>query len=642
MKYGLVKDIALCVAFLFLMWAPLGRWILDKLGKRKLPTCLALSISLGMGAWGLLVLILGVVSSLYVPVLLTGAVLILVLIRPLRRSKQRPPERMWQAGSGLPSRRVFVTLLWIVASTHILIVVTSALAPEVAFDALNVYLPFARNAASLHRLEFAPNNWNSSMPMLPVMSYVMAFLFSGQTLAKLFNTSSYLLCGTLVYFYVSRRWSPLHGSTAALLFWSSPLALYEATTALIDLPLALYSTVAVFSLLAWTRGGERSMLWVSAIALGLALGCKYQAAFWIAPFALVLIWESLTVRKSGYRELIRTLTIYLLITGILFLPWLVRAWYYTGNPVFPLANWFFKSVYFTPAMEDAAMAAYRLEGVGRGWSALLTLPWTVSFHPGPFRGTLGAVFLLGLIMALLRRRLSDVRYGFLLVCAFFYEWALTLQEIRYLLPLAPVLAALTAFGILGDPSGFQAEQKSSETRRFETFVAVAGLLVVLSAAALSFPSVYPRWTKEWTYWHSYQPPFRYLLGWQSAQDYLRRDVPSIEVYDFVNEKLTQQDRILLLNDASQFYSHVPTLYSYTVEGESILLQESEEGLLRKLRDSHITHVLLNYYGIRPLPGVAPRQGVLFFLDPEFQRKHLATVFSSNNVVLYRVAGIQAR
>jgi hypothetical protein len=546
---------------------------------------------------------------------------------------------MPQQGTWLPAQRVFIASLWIVACVHILVVVASALAPETAFDALNVYLPFARNAASRHRMEFAPNNWNSSMPMLPVMSYVTAFLFSGQTLAKLFNTSSFLLCGALIYSYVSCRWSPLHGSTAALLFWSSPLALYEATTALIDLPLALYSAVAAFSLLAWTRCGERSMLWLSAVALGLALGCKYQAAFWIAPFVLVVIWESLKVRKCGYRELFRILSIYTLIIGTLFLPWLVRAWYYTGNPVFPLANWIFKSAYFTPAMEDAAMAAYRLEGVGRGWQALLVLPWTVSFSPSPFRGTLGVIFLPGLIMVLLRRQSSEVRYGLLLVGVFFYEWALTLQEIRYLLPLAPILAALTSFGILGDRSGFQIEQTGSKARRFETLVAVTGLLVALAAAALSFPSVYPRWTKGWTYWHSYQPPFRYLLGLQSAQDYLRRDVPSIEVYDFVNEKLTQQDRILLLNDASQFYSHVPTLYSYTVEGESILLQESEEGVLRKLRDSHITHVLLNYNGIRPLPGVAPRQGVFFFLDPEFQRKHLATVFSSNNVVLYRVTGI---
>ena len=637
MKYDLIKDIGLCAVFVFLAWAPSGRYIIDKLGSGKLPTCLALSVALGMGAWGLLVLILGVVSLLYLPVLLTVTILTLLFLRPHCRRKEGPHEQTWRSGSGVPAQGLHAILLWVLACGHILIVVTSALAPETAFDALNVYLPFARNAASLHRLEFAPNNWNSSMPMLPVMSYVTAFLLSGQTLAKLFNTSSYLLCGAFVYHYVSRRWSPLHGSTATLLFWSSPLALYEATTALIDLPLALYSTVAVFSLLAWTRGRERSMLWLSAIALGLALGCKYQAAFWILPFVLVITWESLKVRKCRYRELIGTLTIYVLITGILFLPWLVRAWYYTGNPVFPLANRFFKSAYFSPAMEDAAMAAYRLEGVGRGWQALLMLPWTVSLHPGPFRGTLGAVFLFGVIMALLRRRPSDVRYGLFLAGAFFYEWALTLQEIRYLLPLAPVLAALTAFGILGNRSGLQPEQASPRARRFDSLVAVAGLLMALSAAVLSFPSLYPRWTKEWTYWHSYQPPFRYLLGQQSAQDYLRRDVPSIEVYDFINEQLTQQDRILLLNDAAQFYSDVPTLYSYTVEGENILLQESEEGVLNKLRDSNITHVLLNYNGMRPLPGVAPRQGVFFFLNPEFQRKHLSIVFSRNNVVLYRVA-----
>ena len=97
-----------------------------------------------------------------------------------------------------------------------------------------------------------------------------------------------------------------------------------------------------------------------------------------------------------------------------------------------------------------------------------------------------------------------------------------------------------------------------------------------------------------------------------------------------------RDRILLLNDAAQFYARVPTLYSYTVEGEEILLQETSEGVLRKLKESGITHVLLNYNGVAPLPGVVPRRGVYFFMDPTFQEKHLETMYAKNNVVLYRL------
>ena len=466
------------------------------------------------------------------------------------------------------------------------------------------------------------------MPALPLMSYITAFLISGLPLAKLFNVVCYLASGGVTYWFARRWWSPLHGAAAALLVWSSPVALYEATTALVDLPLTLYSAVAVFSVLEWTRRQESSYLWLSAATLGLALGCKYHAALWFIPILFILAWHCLRGRAQTPRQFARLALAYSLIAAAVFLPWLVRTWYYTGNPVFPVANSFFASPYFTPAMEKAALAMYDNEGVGRSWQALAQLPWTVTFHPGPFRGNLGVLFLPGVVLALVRRKTPQIRFGLALAGAYFYLWALTLQEIRYLLPLAPLLSVLTSFGLLGN---------NPATAQSRPRLAYAGLVLILCASVMSFPSVYPLWTKEWTYWHSYQSPLSYLLGRETRQDFMRRDVPSVYVYDFINEKLAAPDRILLLNDASQFYSRVPTLYSYTVEGEEILLQETADGVVRKLKESGITHVLLNYNDIAPLPGVVPRQGVYFFLDRTFQEKHLRAIYSANNVVLYRLA-----
>jgi hypothetical protein len=231
-----------------------------------------------------------------------------------------------------------------------------------------------------------------------------------------------------------------------------------------------------------------------------------------------------------------------------------------------------------------------------------------------------------------------VRFGLILVLLHFYTWGLIAQQIRYLLPLVPLLAILSVFGILGDrPDPWRRRQPDAASfATLRSTWATLGLLVVLAAAVLSFPSLYPRWVKEWTYWHGYRPPWKYLFGKESAQDYIRPDLPAIDVYDFINEKLTPEDRVLLLNEASRFYSTVPTLYSFTVEGDGLLREETEEGVLRRLKASGITHVLLNYNGIAPIPGVSPRRGAYFFLDKEFQGKYLEAAFSKNNVVLYRV------
>lgn len=633
-----MKDLGLCAACALLLWAPLGRWILAKLGKDALPDDEPLSIGVGLGAWGCCILALGLAGLLYrISLLLLAAALYLILGLH-RRLLSRPIS-----DSSYKGKREFgiVTFVLIACSgACIALVLCSAPAPELAFDALNVHLPYARDAAAAHRAGFTPNNWSSVMPALPLMSYITAFLFSGLTLAKLFNVLCYVLCGAVVFGCVRRWWGMLRAFAAALLFWSAPVALYEATTALIDLPLTLYSGIAVLSLLEWTKSENRGWLWLSGIALGLAFGCKYHAAFWIGPFFLILLWDALIRRRMAFRECASLLSRYALIVALLFLPWLVRAWIYTGNPVFPVANWLFRSPLFPPSMEAAARAMYANEGVGTTLPELLKLPWTVTFHPGPFRGTLGILFLPGVVLALMRGRTRQLRYGMVASALYFVAWALTAQEIRYLLPLLPLLCVLTAAGILGEEqrAGDSAipGQTASEPSPKRRLLLCGGALVIGAASLTAFPPIYPLWVKEWTYWHSYQSPIPFFLGRQSAEDYLRRDVPSIYVYDFINSNLNPRDRILLLNDASQFYSRIPTLYSFTVEGEDLLHQTTEEGVLEKLRQSRITHVLLNYNGIEPLRGVAPRLGVYFFLDKSFQERHLEPIYSKNNVVLCRV------
>jgi hypothetical protein len=646
---GLARDLGLCAVFAFLLWGPLGRWILARTGGESLPDNASLSISLGMGAWGFAVLALGLAGLLYPLALLLLAAALFAACRLYKCFWSRTVP----AGRTLITRRSrkLIFLMTVMSGVFIALVLCSAPAPELAFDALNVHLPYARDAAALHRAGFAPNNWSSVMPALPLMTYITAFVLSGLTLAKLFNVLCYVLCGAVVFAFVRRRDGVLRASAAALLFWSAPIALYEATTALIDLPLALYSAIAILSLLEWTTGENRGWLWLSAIGLGLALGCKYHGAFWLLPVFLIILFETLFRRHMAFRKAVRLLSCYALIVGLLFLPWLVRAWLYSGNPVFPTANSLFRSPLFTPAMEAAARAMYANEGLGTSLPAILRLPWDVTFHPGPFRGSTGILFLPGVILALLRGRSPQTRYGLTIVLFYFLTWALTAQEIRYLLPLLPLLSFLAVRGFLGggraeastapdmamDQVGQQSQPEPAVLgSAFHRMGAYAGILVIIGGSLLSLPPLYPLWVRQWTYWHSYQSPIPYLLGRQSREEYLSRDVPSIYVYDFANRTLSSADRILLLNDASRFYSRIPTLYSFTVEGEVILHQTSEQAVLEKLRQFHITHVLLNFNGIAPLRGVAPRVGVYFFLDKSFQERYLDIVFSKNNVVLYKV------
>ncbi len=628
MRTQLAADITIWAAFALLLWLPLGRRLMRRLGFARAEAGLAVPVALGMGAWGLWILLLGVAGLLQRWLVLGSAAAIFLGLRLHRHFPAAGPRPQIP----FSSRTVLASLLWTLAALHMTIVFGSALAPETSFDALNVHLPYSRDAAGAGRIAFAPNNWSSSMPALPLMSYITAFLFSGATLAKLFNFLCYLACGGVVFRFASRWWGFTHGSAAALLFWSSPVALYEGTTALIDLPLALYSAVAVFSLLEWVRSGRRPFFLLSGASLGLALGCKYHAVFWLPAAAILILFRTLGRERRGLGAAVRLLAGYGLIGFVLFLPWMWRAWSYTGNPVFPAANGLFQSPYFPPSMVEAASAVYEREGIARTPLEFLALPLKVSFSPGPFNGTPGWIFLPALVLALVRPKDSVVRAALVPLACYFCAWAFTAQEIRYLLPLVPLLAVLAAKGLL--PAVERAEGEGIWGRAAR----IAGAAAIVAGAVLSFPPLYARSVTQWTYWHGWQSPARYLAGRQTAQEYLLRDVPSIHVYGYINAHLAPNDRVLLLNDSAQFYSRVPTLYSFTVEGEKLLHQESEAGVLGALRASRITHVLLNYHGMAPLPGVAERRGVYIFLDEGFRERNLEPVFSSNRVVLYRVRG----
>lgn len=625
----MVGDILVVCATALLLWAPVGRYLLGKAGLGRPDQGISLSIAFGMGVWGYVILFLGSLGLIHGWSLFAVAAVFLLLTGAYRRILPLGGP-MPVSGSIARMDKVFILAAAVISIAYVAIGTGSALAPELSFDALNVHLPYARDSVATHRAGFAANNWSSVMPALPLMTYITAFAWSGVTLAKLFNLLCYILTGGVVHWFARRQWGNTHAAAATLLFLSAPLAIYEATTALIDLPFALYSAISAFCLLEWTRSDDAPFLWLSAASLGFACGCKYHAAFWFLPVFLVLMWHCLRVKKIGFARAFSFSARYALIVVCLTLPWLARAWYFTGNPVFPLANGLFRSPYFPPAMDAAAKAMYANEGVGRSLQALVLLPWTVTAHPGPFRGTPGVLLLPGAILAILRLRTRQVRYALILAGLYFYSWAVTAQEIRYLLPIFPLLSVLAASGILGqDATGPQPAQGWLRLRSL-------AMPAILLASLTALPPIYTRWVHDWTYWHGYRSPVRFLAGKQTAQEYLSRDVPSIYVYDYVNANLRAADRVLLLNDSAQFYSHVPTLYSFTVEGERILQETTEEGVMRRLKESGISHVLLNYNGVAPLSGVEPRLGVYFFLSPGFQERHLGTVFSRNNVTLYRV------
>lgn len=150
--------------------------------------------------------------------------------------------------------------------------------------------------------------------------------------------------------------------SAALIWATLPQPLLQSSSTQNDLVVSAFFLTAIYGLLLGSRSGERGILLLSAVALGLALGTKTTAQMALPPFLLVaaLLWW-----RAGrpWRDARFWVAASLIAWGVLGLRVLVGNWFYFGSPFGP--RWFF--IDLSPqanlgltAAETLAKLAYQL------------------------------------------------------------------------------------------------------------------------------------------------------------------------------------------------------------------------------------------------------------------------------------------
>ncbi|MCP4415175.1 MAG: phospholipid carrier-dependent glycosyltransferase, partial [Chloroflexi bacterium] len=164
-----------------------------------------------------------------------------------------------------------------------------------------------------------------------------------------------------------------------LVLISMPMVLNLGAQAYNDLPLAFYQVAALAALLRWRQKEQTGWLILSGLLCGLAMGLKYTS--FITPLLLAgfVVWHYLQKGNQRLRRLkdfssavkkgLRPLLILTLSTTLVALPWYLKNWVFTGNPIYP----FLFGGHF---WDDFRAAAYAGTGTGIGFDpiALLRLP----------------------------------------------------------------------------------------------------------------------------------------------------------------------------------------------------------------------------------------------------------------------------
>ena len=247
-----------------------------------------------------------------------------------------------------------------------------------------------------------------------------------------------------------------------------------------DLVLGLFLGAAALVVVDWARapttvGGRAAAL---ALLGGGALGIKYTTPLYFAPLYLAMA-ALLAARQPGpgRGRALAWLGLAALAPALFAVPWLIKNHQVAGHALFPLLR-------LDPPPDGPAFAFNFTDnyGPGAGWKAALRTPWDLfvlgrEFDRRLFLGRLNPwplAALPGVVLALRSNRQAKVLAG--AVALGFVAWAGPLRRVVYLLPMWPLLAAVTAGGLAALVAAFQ-------DRLQPLAVGALALLLVMGAVA---------------------------------------------------------------------------------------------------------------------------------------------------------------
>jgi len=520
-----------------------------------------------------------------------------------------------------------------------------ALAPETEYDALWYHLWLPRQWL-LHGTAFdTVHEYVALYPLTWELVFGAGLTAGGPVAAKLLHFWCLPLLA-LTAWQMTRRFFPAVSPwlTAAVTV-TVPTVLWEASTAYIDLALALYVGLALYALMAWRDDGVKTWFWLAALCLGLGAAVKHLGlvAVVLAAAALVLAprdgslgwattrgWGRSRISHGRASWLRRLLPPALLVATALLVaaPWYVRAWQAAGNPVFPELFEIFGGA---PALRWDAVTESGLDGfksrfgVSRTPMELALLPWTVTMEGARFGGSLGPVFLAllpTLAWVVWREQSSRWLAGF--AAGYLAVWASPLSsfQLRFLVPIVLPLSVLVSLGIA------RAVSSPPGSGRPRGAAAALGLALMFNLPPFMPLHEGNRDRDGWLTHVTREIPLRVVVGRQAGEDYLRERVPSYGAWQHLATAAPAAARVLVAGSRHNFYA---TREPLSMEAPAARPAWSEDAAqtTAALHALDVTYVLVEREWLRslrpPLPALS---------SEAFRREQLTLIYSDERGLLY--------
>ncbi|MCX8052913.1 MAG: glycosyltransferase family 39 protein [Armatimonadetes bacterium] len=552
-------------------------------GDESLDERILLDIAFGLGVLSLIVFVFGSLRLFW------WKWLPYVLLLPALGFFWRGLPDIAFAARGFATRkRTAFDLLcaFILVAVAVMVLIPAIAPPSMSdWDSLAYHLAVPKlwiKHGGFYYIEFASH---SNFPSLTEMLYIPGLILCRPDAAKLIHYWIGVLLAMAVAILTRKHFDsktqdlsrafPKVGNAwmASIALAGMPIVLWEATTAYIDLATAFYTVVAVHLLLEYVDKMERRHLLGCAACAGFAASTKMTGLALIPMLAIWLLVYRWTAEKKVYWK--PTLAL-VLVAFATCLPWYVKTYLYTGNPVYPFFYSIFGGRDWSAELARNYSTLQSRFGLGHGPAAFLTLPYDLAIRPDAFYDTpglfVGPIFLVAVPILMVARYRTRKLVGLaLLFAAHVVAWFVLTQQSRYLIPAFSLLAVLVS-GLLSADESFRRTRAAVWIVLFAT--AIFGLWTLVSFVKAAAPCVF---------------------GFEAHDDYLRKTLDIYPAQEFVNNNVPIDAKLALFGDTRGFY--LDRSYVWADPGHNARFTRYFGSLgefISYLRKAGITHAMVNF------------------------------------------------
>ncbi|MFH1540810.1 MAG: glycosyltransferase family 39 protein [Elusimicrobiota bacterium] len=570
-----------------------------------------LAIGIGFAIFSIITFFLGSLGFLYKPVFyILFFTPLFFLIKNFKCCKKVE----------LPSFNLSEIFLVIIFFVFFGIAFIGALTPPTFYDSLVYHLAVPSQYLKNHKIIKITTNLFSNFPQNIEMLYTLSLVLCNDILANLIHFVFFPLTSLLMYGFLKEKYNKKISIFSSLIFSTTPAIVILASGTYIDLGLTFYLFLSFISLMKWVQTQQNKWLILAGFLCGFSLGIKYTAGISVVIFILIISYDCFLKKQNIFFKI----ALFITATFLVFLPWLVKNYIFTGNPTFPF--------YIFSNVPDY-IQKYLLHVSQHGMSGILgflSLPWNITMDGTKFGGGFDIIgpFYLIFLPALLLITKTDklIKICFVYLALYFLFWSFSCKVLRFLIPIFPIAAVVFSVCIFEFING---------QKLVESIVKIIFSVIIISNFVVLI------------FIQNFIVPLPQLFGNITKDDYLFSNVLNPNNFysaaKFMNKTFDATSKTLFVGESRSYYTNFDTISSSPFDPDVFTdmanNSKTAEELLCNLQNAGFTNIFWNHAEYERLrngfrPNNFTEQSVK--IVDIFKEKYLNLLYQNKGLCVYNI------